>query len=115
MTTYKERHASIWASLLRLANQTSRLMDMSPELKNRTDIKQRIAEIGAEIARQEVEFNEEDIQPPSDQQLQIELLRQNQESMDRSHRQTIRLMLLIAQKNKWLNHDDIDQWVAENP
>ena len=115
MTTYKERHASIWASLLRLAKQTSRLMDMSPELKNRTDIKQRIAEIEAAIARQEVEFNEEDIRPPSNQQLQIELLRQNQESMDRSHRQTIRLMLLIAQKNKWLNNDDIDQWVAENP
>ena len=115
MTTYKERHASIWASLLRLARQTSRLMDMSPELKNRTDSKQRIAKIEAEIARQEDNFDEQVVQPPSEQELEKKILLQNQESMDRFHRQTIRLMLLIAQKNKWLNNDDIDQWVAENP
>ena len=115
MTTYKERQASIRASLLRLAKQTSQLIDMSPELKARSDIKQRIAEIEADIARQEVESNEEDVQPPSDQQLHIELLRQNQESMDRFHRQTVGLMLLIARKNKWLNDDDIDQWKAETP
>ena len=111
MTTSQERHASIWNGMAKIARL---LLDSTPEPERRADLERQIAEIEAEIARQEVLFGEEDVEPTSDQKAQIELLRQNQERMDRFHRQAIGFMLLIARKNNWLDDEDIERWEAEN-
>ena len=55
MTTYQERHISIWTGLARLAQLTNELIGVSPELENRKDITQQIARIEAAIAQWEAE------------------------------------------------------------